>query len=598
MRLVIAIIFFLGSSLCYSQKEDYNWLIGKYSTNNEATYPVGINSFDFNNDPVEIIENDNIKITFNWTCSLLNSKKGEFNLISNGMHILGKDFKTIIGAEKINFNEYWKIFKDTYADNSERLRGLSLSQGMLMLPWPDRDSVMWLTPNLQANGSIFNSYCRGMFFGILDNSFPKPKVILKDSLITLDSINENGIQACRHANGRDWWIVMSNHSKSKIYTYLFDPSGIKKVKTFSSNLNYIAGLGQTCFSPKGDKFAIFEVIGGFGLLDQGHLSILDFDRCTGEFSNLRYKKIVGEGFLVGCAISQSGQYLYTGNSTTLTQFDLFASNILNSERIVAKSDGFESVYNEQTKQENLFLFMQLAPDGKIYGPGGNTLHMHRMEYPDEKGEACTMTQHAINTVSNACTIPNFPYFRLGPEDGSSCDTLGLDNHPIAKYRYEADTLDHLKVRFTDLSYFRPEHWTWDFGDGTTFDGRKPYWHTFPKNGTYNVCLTVSNENSSNTSCRLVTIGPNEADEVLPLKEIVSIFPNPVETEMLLTISEYIPEHGVVEVYDAMGKEVWKQRVYYGWNNVDLTNLINGTYYYKVKDKGRQLHAGQFIKIAK
>jgi PKD repeat protein len=196
------------------------------------------------------------------------------------------------------------------------------------------------------------------------------------------------------------------------------------------------------------------------------------------------------------------------------------------------------------------------------------------------------------------SIPNFPHFRLGPLDGSSCDTLGLDNNPIAKFRYEADTADHLKVRFTDLSYYRPETWHWDFGDGTTFSGKKPYWHSFPKNGVYNVCLTVSNKNSEHTTCRLVTIGTSSTEnEELKIKnDIVTIFPNPTEGEVLLTLSDYIPEHGVVEVYDAMGKLVHKQRVYYGWNNLDIRNAASGSYFYIVKDGSQKIASGTIYKI--
>ncbi|MDV7392332.1 PKD domain-containing protein, partial [Arthrospira platensis SPKY1] len=113
-------------------------------------------------------------------------------------------------------------------------------------------------------------------------------------------------------------------------------------------------------------------------------------------------------------------------------------------------------------------------------------------------------------------IPNFPDYRLGPLDGSPCDTLGMDNHPVAKFRYEADTLDHLRLRFTDLSYFRPEAWSWDFGDGSPASAVRYPQHLYTKSGTYEVCLTVSNENSSDNNCRTVTIGgTNSTDETAP-----------------------------------------------------------------------------------
>ncbi|MBK8966601.1 MAG: hypothetical protein IPM36_07930 [Lewinellaceae bacterium] len=59
-------------------------------------------------------------------------------------------------------------------------------------------------------------------------------------------------------------------------------------------------------------------------------------------------------------------------------------------------------------------------------------------------------------------MPNFPNYRLGPLDGSPCDTLGLDNLPAAHFRWEFwDTLTPLNVSFTDLSIYEPATWQWD-----------------------------------------------------------------------------------------------------------------------------------------
>jgi hypothetical protein len=160
-----------------------------------------------------------------------------------------------------------------------------------------------------------------------------------------------------------------------------------------------------------------------------------------------------------------------------------------------------------------------------------------------------------NFVDNPWNIPNFPYYRLGPLDGSSCDTLGIDNHPIAKYRYEADTSDHLRIRFTDLSYFRPEIWSWDYGDGSPKESIKSPYHSFQKNGTYQVCLTVSNENSSNTTCRTLTLGTSSTSEDIGSKADIHLFPNPVTDLLLITIGDYIPEHGQAELFDLKGQMV-------------------------------------------
>jgi len=50
----------------------------------------------------------------------------------------------------------------------------------------------------------------------------------------------------------------------------------------------------------------------------------------------------------------------------------------------------------------------------------------------------------------------------------------------------------LDVDFTDLSSCNPVEWSWDFGDGTTYEGQNPPTHTYNDAGTYTVTLTVTN----------------------------------------------------------------------------------------------------------
>jgi hypothetical protein len=71
---------------------------------------------------------------------------------------------------------------------------------------------------------------------------------------------------------------------------------------------------------------------------------------------------------------------------------------------------------------------QLGPDGKIYISSNNsTKYLHVIANPDEQGAACNVLVHSIHLPALAFrAIPNFPNFRLGPVDGSVCDTLGFN----------------------------------------------------------------------------------------------------------------------------------------------------------------------------
>ena len=109
-----------------------------------------------------------------------------------------------------------------------------------------------------------------------------------------------------------------------------------------------------------------------------------------------------------------------------------------------------------------FLDMLLAPDGKIY-VFDFLKEIHVIHRPNEKGDACGFEQHAIVLPEYAAGLPYYPNYRLGPLDGSPCDTLGLDNHPLAGFRYEVDTIEPLLVEFIDNSFYEPTDWSWDFG---------------------------------------------------------------------------------------------------------------------------------------
>jgi PKD repeat protein len=54
-----------------------------------------------------------------------------------------------------------------------------------------------------------------------------------------------------------------------------------------------------------------------------------------------------------------------------------------------------------------------------------------------------------------------------------------------------------RVTFTDLSVNSPSSWVWDFGDGSTGTGAKPD-HVYRTSGVYDVTLTASNPDSTNS----------------------------------------------------------------------------------------------------
>ena len=85
-------------------------------------------------------------------------------------------------------------------------------------------------------------------------------------------------------------------------------------------------------------------------------------------------------------------------------------------------------------------------------------------------------------------------------EATECQTVVAVNEPVADFISFGDP----DVSFVDLSTGDPDTWYWDFGDGFTSTESDPV-HTYLTNGTYTVCLTVSNLAGSDTYCDDVTI---------------------------------------------------------------------------------------------
>ncbi|TWI90689.1 gliding motility-associated-like protein [Chitinophaga japonensis] len=82
------------------------------------------------------------------------------------------------------------------------------------------------------------------------------------------------------------------------------------------------------------------------------------------------------------------------------------------------------------------------------------------------------------------------------------------NPPAARFNVSPDCVNKYERQFNDASDFgpsgTPQSWLWDFGDGTTSTEQSPR-HTFPRTGTYQVQLTVSNGSCTSAISQFVHI---------------------------------------------------------------------------------------------
>ena len=179
--------------------------------------------------------------------------------------------------------------------------------------------------------------------------------------------------------------------------------------------------GQPLFSRDGKKFAYADFYGTFGAAIH-NVRLMDFDRCTGMFSNEQVIDITDSISGFGLAFSSDSKYLYASSYLNIFQMCVDSSNVSLTKQIVATNDVFLSPY--LPLYTNFFL-MYLAANGKIYLSSGNSVvDYHFINYPDSAGIACDVHLHDLHLPCySARGNVNHPNYYLGCDTTSGCPCL-------------------------------------------------------------------------------------------------------------------------------------------------------------------------------
>jgi FOG: PKD repeat len=132
----------------------------------------------------------------------------------------------------------------------------------------------------------------------------------------------------------------------------------------------------------------------------------------------------------------------------------------------------------------------------------------------------TGTYTVALTVTNPCGATNSTL---------KSDYVSVGNVPVADFvGVPTNGVSPLNVQFTDKSQGDGLTYAWDFGDGATSAEKNPK-HTYTKEGTYTVKLTVKNSYGTNTATKdkYITVGaPPRAD--FQADVLSGIAPHPVQ----------------------------------------------------------------------
>ena len=403
-------LFFLFAVFAggFANAQGYNnlWLMGY---GNYAPLPFGGTNIDFYNGTANVYFEPNRTLEFGSTVLNITDSLGDLLFYSNGIKIMNKSNVIMLNGDSLN---------PSYYTSNMVNHGLNLINNFISIKMPESDSLFFVFhETLDHQLPAWPDKCYYSIINLNGDSgngevFQKNTVLINDTLAAQMSV-------CKHANGRDWWIVIPEAYSPGYYIYLLSSNGLQFINQQTIGTRWFVYGGQSTFSRDGSLYAMYD--------SRNDLEVFDFDRCSGLFSNARQVAIYDTMNSTGVAISPNNRFIYGSSGLYLYQFDL--QNLQNYQTFTW--DSFRDPFGNYS---TLFFTQELMPDNKIYiNTGNGTRYLHVINYPDSLGASCQLAQHSfVLPTINFQSTPYYPNVFLGPVVGSICDSLsvGLPHNSI------------------------------------------------------------------------------------------------------------------------------------------------------------------------
>lgn len=312
------LLFLSWLSFGFSLLSQYNdasgnvWIFGDH---------VGL---DFNQSPPLLI--NNTAVFFEESCASVSDCNGQLLFYTNGSEVFNNNHSIMPNGGNI------------MGDPSSTMGAMiSPVLGKLM------QYYLFVTDGSSANSGVGpKDKYDGLHYSIIDMSLDNGNgdvVLSKKNIYLTDSLAEK-IIGVRHANGRDYWVLVRKHFVNDFYAYLITPSGISQMPVISPlSSDVFGGVGQVAVSPNGTKIAESvtkpstpSTINDFGVV------LYDFDPNSGLVSNPLVIDTPQMTLVYGCAFSPDGTQLFTTHCTiqswinTINQYNI-SSDIMTSHLV-------------------------------------------------------------------------------------------------------------------------------------------------------------------------------------------------------------------------------------------------------------------------
>jgi hypothetical protein len=490
-KLITLSIILLHGCSCLGQGYNHNYLLG---------YQTGLDSFTtaFRAKAEIDAVNFNIfsqvrKMRFRSAQANISDSVGNLLFYTNGCWIANALGDTMANGGGLNPGSF---------ANGYCAFGFPKPITQVILPYPDSAGKYLL---LHQTGDV-SVYPRNLYYSIIDMTLDSGRgAVTQKNQIAFSDTLVFGVTACKHANGRDWWVAVLKDSSDVVFTVLLTPNGISSIQQQHLNVPMHTSFSSIqAFSPDGTMYAYITMnpTGIMGKPLKRDIRLFDFDRCSGLFSNSKYSLLPDSIYGLGLGFSPNSKLLYQFSQINIYQYDLQASQIWQTQQLVAQYDTFS--YGGWTD----FCYMYLAANGKFYiSSCSGAPYFGVIDQPDSVGMACNVLQHSVQTPCYlGFSHVNHPNYYLGCDTTqTTCPCLVTGINDVKQHDFKFSISPNPTNGSFKIIYLLPQNKSgtlqiFDINGKQVYKQNLPPWSTMqyislPKlaNGVYNCTITSNNE---------------------------------------------------------------------------------------------------------
>lgn len=380
-----------------------------------STTTFGVDTFSINTQRLLITNGANIS-----------NENGNLLFYTDGLAIMNSQGNVIPNGDSLCPTPYGYFLLNN-------LGGYNMPQSSFIFQDPGDSSKYSMVHTCIEVGSIANGPLKVWRSKFQVNTNGSISVLEKNITLINDTVEAFGISGTKHANGRDWWVMIKNQFSTLSHLLLFTPDTIlNSIIETPASPTFDNGAFKV-FSPNGNYYATYAS-------HAGGIRIYQFDRCVGALNLLSQipnpENPSSAGF--GLSFSPNSRFLYFNNLDNIYRVDMqSALQPSDVELVYAYTPFMDSAFGSL----NVFHVMELGNDGKLYISGsGSCRYYCTIDSPDALDIADIGYHHFEFQIPyfNNHTYTNHANYGLGQLSGSPCDTLGLT---VGKLQLKAPTIN-------------------------------------------------------------------------------------------------------------------------------------------------------------